>query len=338
MKKCRKIGLSLVEVLLVISIASVLACLVVVAVQKSRETANRMACSSQMRQIAMALQSYQSRFAFFPCFVGQSESHPSGYPISGADFSPLVRMLPDLELAPWFDHINFVSYGNVDRLANTNSTIVNLHVSLFICPSDRPTHETVRGPCSYRFCHGPSVRVSPGFYPNDPCFDGPFTVHFWYRPADFPDGLSKTIGISERTLGDWQEPAVGPGDARLLEVDAFKDLSGNIGQTICRGATAADPTESRGGETWFYSSIHATFYNHVATPNWETTDCYFSKTNATFSSRLHLEPGVISARSRHTGGVNACFMDGSHRFVSDSIDQRVWRAMSTRNHADDGFN
>ena len=39
----------------------------------------------------------------------------------------------------------------------------------------------------------------------------------------------------------------------------------------------------------------------------------------------------IVARSRHPGGVHCLFCDGSVKFVSDSVDRAVWRALGTRN-------
>ena len=80
---------------------------------------------------------------------------------------------------------------------------------------------------------------------------------------------------------------------------------------------------SNGWPFGFYSS---TLYNHVAPPNWKAIDCGTR-------SAIPDAPGehaIISARSSHSGGVNAAQGDGSVRFVSDSIDLIIWRAQGTR--------
>ena len=80
---------------------------------------------------------------------------------------------------------------------------------------------------------------------------------------------------------------------------------------------------SNGWPFGFYSS---TMYNHVATPNWKAIDCGTR-------SAIPDAPGehaIISARSLHTGGVNASMGDGSVRFVADSIALNIWRAVGTR--------
>ena len=38
---------------------------------------------------------------------------------------------------------------------------------------------------------------------------------------------------------------------------------------------------------------------------------------------------MSTARSRHPGGVNALFLDGGVRFVSNSVDLQVWRGIGT---------
>jgi prepilin-type processing-associated H-X9-DG protein len=48
------------------------------------------------------------------------------------------------------------------------------------------------------------------------------------------------------------------------------------------------------------------------------------------SSATRISFDVVTARSYHTGGVNVLLMDGSVRFVTDSVSQAAWRAAATR--------
>ena len=59
--------------------------------------------------------------------------------------------------------------------------------------------------------------------------------------------------------------------------------------------------------------------------------CYTGGNATTSGSNT---PGLFSAQSRHTGGVNASFADGSVRFVSNSVTIGAWRALSTRSAGD----
>jgi prepilin-type processing-associated H-X9-DG protein len=46
---------------------------------------------------------------------------------------------------------------------------------------------------------------------------------------------------------------------------------------------------------------------------------------------IYLSYDSMTSRSYHPGGVNAAFLDGSVRFISNSIPQATWRALGTRN-------
>ena len=38
---------------------------------------------------------------------------------------------------------------------------------------------------------------------------------------------------------------------------------------------------------------------------------------------------ALAARSNHPGGANACLLDGSVQFVTDTIDWTIWQALGT---------
>lgn len=59
-------------------------------------------------------------------------------------------------------------------------------------------------------------------------------------------------------------------------------------------------------------------------------DCSLNSDNQRALLTRINEQGVFKATSYHHGGVNTVLMDGSVRFITDSVDMRVWRAVATR--------
>jgi len=70
------------------------------------------------------------------------------------------------------------------------------------------------------------------------------------------------------------------------------------------------------GSTWLLSSELHTSYDHVLEPNSRVPDCEAIES-------------VVGARSYHPQGVHALLGDGAVRFVSQSIDLHLWRALAT---------
>lgn len=83
---------------------------------------------------------------------------------------------------------------------------------------------------------------------------------------------------------------------------------------------------SYGGHSWIKEGYSSTWYNHVATPNSDVPDCSIDPPTYIFVTN----GGNFAARSNHPGGVNALLMDGSVRFMSDSVSLQIWRALGTR--------
>lgn len=94
------------------------------------------------------------------------------------------------------------------------------------------------------------------------------------------------------------------------------------------GCTAAAammvPHDSFAGATWLLGGWRQTWYNHILPPNAALPDCNAGPLSYGGGR------GLYTARSNHPGGVNAVMADGSARFVADSIDVALWRALSTR--------
>jgi prepilin-type N-terminal cleavage/methylation domain-containing protein/prepilin-type processing-associated H-X9-DG protein len=81
------------------------------------------------------------------------------------------------------------------------------------------------------------------------------------------------------------------------------------------------PSGPVGGYWWLAIMPYGTIYNHVMAPN------TFSCIDGTGG---HLLSGAWDAQSRHPGGVNVCFGDGSVHFIKNSISLPIWWAVGTK--------
>jgi prepilin-type processing-associated H-X9-DG protein len=321
--------------LIVVFIIGILIALLLPAVQGARESARRLQCVNNLKQIGIALQSYASGSGYFPGVIGQTAVEPKDY--SAHAYSPLARLLPELEQENLYDAINFTLIPTIAVGLSANQTVMTASVGLFTCPSDPVVPIEGYGRVNYRFNIGPSPWIAP-VGDKEGSWDGPFTAHRFYGPADFTDGLSQTVGASERMQGDWTKGSYGPGDYILTGAGTnHNPLSIAWVVSVCTEASTTPglPVESRSGESWLVSGYHFTNYNHCLPPNSYILDC--SLNPYVGDDALHsraIREGVFSARSYHPGGVNVLLMDGSVRFTRDGVDIKVWRAISTRSSGD----
>jgi prepilin-type N-terminal cleavage/methylation domain-containing protein len=297
---CRR-AFTLVELLVVIAIIGVLVALILPAVQAARESARRMGCGNNLRQVGIALQNYHDVTNCLP--VARNP-----FPLV---HSALSRILP------------FVEQGNVHQLvdytqplsAASNQAAIESPIKLFVCPSDGARGRvpgTVTGATNYVVNNG-SGTVGFGLIASG---DGVFTqTNIAFR--QITDGLSNTAAASESLLGTGRT-SVGstPADLRreILEVPGGNDPT----PADCQAAAGA--WVGQRGAKWLDGHYGNSLYNHYYAPNQATWDCGNGSHNK----------GLWSARSTHPGGVGLLLCDSSVRLVSSQIAIEVWRALSTR--------
>ncbi|MSR31537.1 MAG: DUF1559 domain-containing protein [Gemmataceae bacterium] len=308
---------TLIELLVVIAIIAILIGLLLPAVQKVREAANRATCINHLKQIGVALHNYMNTFDTFP----------SGSLNSGSwGPSPLVFLMPYIEQEAIFRgyQINQASGAS----ASPNDPVSIFKLKLLLCPSDiNPTASTYYGWSNYHSNHGSWV-VPSGW-------DGTFGPNFSAGGKaaapicgfkDIRDGMSNTCAFAEVCNGPYDMSAAWDAKTDCFEGDNNASTTTAAARAYFQGLNWRTAGGAAGWTTWRYrgypwreGSVWRSGYNHLLPPN---SPCW--RPNGDW---WHL---VTPASSFHSGGANAVMCDGSVRFYQESIDANTWTALGTR--------
>jgi prepilin-type N-terminal cleavage/methylation domain-containing protein/prepilin-type processing-associated H-X9-DG protein len=362
-------GFTLIELLVVISIIALLIALLLPAVQSAREAARRAQCTNNLKQIGLAMHSYVSaNIALPPVCVDQARDG-TGKPIPQPhqNWSQHARLLPFLEQQVAYDAINWsfgargsdgdTVYNDRNPPDNANGgndslpqmTVLTLQIGAFLCPSDPNPGSSgtfavggankLVGASNYPCNIGLNRRITGGAPDLSWKINGPnYVASGWDSSvnattdlASFTDGTSATAIFSEWVKGQ----AVPTGSSRNGLPEVY-----NLGQNsdffrtdyqfmqLCNTVpiTNANQQWQWKGEWWGYGATM--IYSHTQTPN--RTSCVYHDINQDGRGTITM----ISASSNHPGGVNVLFMDGSVRFVKNSVNYVSWYAIATPNYGE----
>lgn len=307
-------GVTIVELLTVLAVTGVLLAVLLPAVQQAREVARRAHCLANMRQLGIAMHGYSETYGVLPPGIG----------VGGK--SALVSMLPYLEQTAIYQAFDWSKWAR----DNVNVTIaMSQRIPLFVCPSD--SQLPISGATNYVVNGGTGLHVEGRF-------EGPFAPIIWIdsrmgggcvRVSDVTDGTTNTAAISEILIGG------GSRDPRR----ALWDLPTGMGSPmesikLVKACEEWDTDRSQyfdgwsRGFPWTEGNPPSTMYNHSNVPN--------SKSCVNAGDVL---TSVYSSGSQHFGGANMCLVDGSVRFMSNSIDITVWQAIGTKSRGEliEGF-
>jgi prepilin-type N-terminal cleavage/methylation domain-containing protein/prepilin-type processing-associated H-X9-DG protein len=287
-------GFTLIELLVVIAIIAILVGLLLPAVQKVREAASRMKCANNLKQIVLAAHNYHDAQGHFP---GNSQAEGGwdwNYQETQRSWSWLARLLPYLEQGAWY------TQAQVDTNTLSQSLpYLSTGLSVFFCPSDNS--RTLNPSLNRANLQGVPIATSNYKGVTGECWCwGSYTN----RCASNCNGLNTGDGIFSRN--DITSPR------RITEI------TDGTSNTFFAGE---DIPEISAHCTWPYAN--GTLSTCAIPPN------VMKRSDGTIYDPYLDWPEIYSFRSRHPGGLQFGFADGSVRFISASIPLTIYRALAT---------
>jgi prepilin-type N-terminal cleavage/methylation domain-containing protein/prepilin-type processing-associated H-X9-DG protein len=323
-------GFTLIELLVVIAIIAVLIALLLPAVQSAREAARRAQCVNNLKQVGIAMHNYHSSMSSLP---------PGSMAVVDGTWQLFV--LPFMEQTNLYNSYNmYGTYDLPDGTKNTDGnlryggvcqlTVTSARINSLTCPSDTINDQGYPSaiasmPISF---HNYVVNFgSFGYYqqlttaPNGAVFSNPYPPGGW-TGAPFSDA----------------EPSFYPTRLKVYTFASITDgLSNTLMNSECIQGHAYNGTQDLRGFTWWgeASTFSGWLGPNSTLPDVEESTGYcpaiypaMAPLNPPCTAPYTTTQGVVyAARSRHPGGVNSLFCDGSVRFVKNSINLFTWQAL-----------
>jgi prepilin-type N-terminal cleavage/methylation domain-containing protein/prepilin-type processing-associated H-X9-DG protein len=328
----RRKGFTLIELLVVIAIISVLIGLLLPAVQKVRESANRMSCTNNLKQIALAEHNYHDTYGKFTCSWDYEPPKPPNRP-TGVAHSWCVYLLPYLEQVPLYQQYNFDQLG---YNGTTNSVVIQTSLKVFQCPSSTNVGRIYSFPVPANVLPavpGGTLTASASDYT---AITG---VRKWNilvnpNPATEPDlvdigqrhgilrGVSQDLSVAALFSPQMNIAAIRDGLSNtflVAELAGRPDLYNAKRQVVAQGVNpGAGWGDGFNGEHW---------------PGGTTADGNIVNASGTLDGG----PCIINCTNQqsrnffsfHTGGCNFAMGDGSVRWVAENTPTRVVAFMIT---------
>jgi prepilin-type N-terminal cleavage/methylation domain-containing protein/prepilin-type processing-associated H-X9-DG protein len=293
-------GITMVELLVCIAVISILAAITVPAVQYAREAARRSSCQNNMHQMILAVHQHHDATHTLPISVSPfNEGVQPSNNRSGCGW--IVRVLPFLEQQALYDRFashfsgNFLTGGGL-KSPDLQATMAT-QLPMLQCPSDESVRELSIQ--QWQWENTPVALTSYKGVLGDSQLGGTRSMHVGRMPDCLTVG--NCTGVFHRLT--YQHP---------LRLEDVKDGTSNtlaIGEDIPEHNCHSTAFYANGD----YASTHAPLNYFPPTPRcrdwWD----------------------VMSFRSYHSGGANFATAGGHVEFVSQSIDLKVYQALSTRN-------
>jgi prepilin-type N-terminal cleavage/methylation domain-containing protein/prepilin-type processing-associated H-X9-DG protein len=315
-------GFTLIELLVVIAIIAVLIGMTLPAVQQVRESAMRLRCQNNLKQIGLALHNYESANQCFPPGYLSQPDNPAMGPVdpdfndAGPGWAWLAYLLPHLDQAPLYNSLNL----DLPCWHPANAAAVRTQVNGFLCPSDGGGQNPTAGGLVYlpdingntlavfgRSNYVASVGSSTLWcsWPVSIEPNGAMYRNSKVRVAQVTDGLSQTVFAGERSsnLADSVWPGAVPFSEHFQYPPFLSVGSGGINRPYDGPGAFVG---AHGGPCPYEDPVV------IHPPN---------------SPLGHSD----QMQSMHPGGANILLGDGSVHFYSNGHKLSTWVALISRN-------
>ncbi|AGA27899.1 DUF1559 domain-containing protein [Singulisphaera acidiphila] len=331
----RKSGFTLIELLVVIAIIAVLIALLLPAVQAAREAARRTQCVNNLKQIGLATHNYISTNDVFPPGAMRDGF---GTTSNGMSWRPMI--LAHMEANNQYNAINFSV--PITQNGAVLATIWYTSIASFLCPSDG-MGQSPTGFVPYRGPNG-STSITPApFRPGTTSGQlVPVTNYLMSfgdnyailplsgaNPWETAAGTVPQIGFN----GYWGTNNGGGtmrgfSDYTTGGVATMASVTDGTSNTIFVGEGLPDEDANND----FYSFTGAAAGTTIPI-NWKTTERDTACVDAWGSTnwKCRFSYAARGFKSRHPGGANFVFADGSVHFVKNSINRVTYAALGSRN-------
>lgn len=328
-------GFTLIELLVVIAIIAILIALLLPAVQQAREAARRSQCKNSLKQLGVAVQTFEESFKHLP-----TSNRP---PTTGSKrLAGLTRLLPYIDQAPLYK-----SYNQNLQWSDTNATqraTVSALLPTLLCPSNpqagkldgdpdpttTPTGwaQTIAAPGDYALSKGvdrgvqvllPTVlNATSGLFtdptaPTNKYYGGMFVQNEDAKLRDVTDGLSTTIAFHESAGRPYY----------------FRRFAGQIGSV---------PTNRVNGGGWCRPASDILITGQLPNGAGLFGTTAFNATNGydvgaeSYPSGVFGVQGTSQPFAFHAGGANFGMGDGAVRFINEKIAFGTFVSLVTRSN------
>jgi prepilin-type N-terminal cleavage/methylation domain-containing protein/prepilin-type processing-associated H-X9-DG protein len=316
----RRPGFTLVELLVVIAIIGTLVGLLLPAVQVARESARRSSCQNKVKQLTLGMLNRVDAQGTFPMgtptWFNNAGPTIDGVTYGNRRWSWFVYVLPFVEEQSMYDaqwrhysSSNWQSSAPATGLSYVSLPQKSTAVAGFTCPSD-PTNPKLNSQ------DGPASGNNQGFHGN------------------------YVLSAGSQTFRDSANSALLNGLSFPLSAVKFKDVTDGLSKTVAVSEIMVIPEAVGGGvpaidtRGRYHNNYHGGCnFSTLNPPNTTVTDRIVFCSNQVAQAPCVGGGGtnsVLSARSYHSGGVNAAMADGAVRFVTNEISPQIWQAVGSR--------